>query len=434
VRESAAILSIVCDPPTASAGRVQYGQTIGQWLAPIVPLAAVLFNFALCFANTRLWGISPGTVISAEIVLIGAALGLVWNRTFTSYAILLLLAAYFYAVMVLRSEFDPKIVRDIFIPIAFFFLGFTLASPRSADRLVTILIFIALGAALIEWLAEDTYVRYFDARDYYIARGTWVEAAEDEYQTLQNFFNSTRYQNRTLLPFLGDHRVSGIFLEAVSVGNFGAIAFAWVLLRDRKRFWALTAKTVAIVTLIVLADARFGLYFCILTLLLYFAGPFIRPTMLFFAPFLVMAALVSSAGLVGKEAFSNDMMGRFLYAGHILSNIDASQVFGLQSSNIFTGMRFALDAVNDSAYTYLLVQFGIIGVVAIWALFIYSPVINNDAWRFKSVIAFYYILALAISAAVFTIKTAALLWFLYGTLNNQNRNVSSTIQTFSRPL
>ena len=55
-----------------------------------------------------------------------------------------------------------------------------------------------------------------------------------------------------------------------------------------------------------------------------------------------------------------------------------------------------------------------------WAWFIYAPVRDRDVWRFKIFVAFYFIILLNISASVFTIKTAALLWFLYGTLNNPN--------------
>jgi len=418
-----ASMNAAYSPPIASAAGIKHGITIGQRVAPIVPLAAVLYNFLLCFVNTKISGIGPSIAVAAEIVLIGIAIGLVWNRSSTMYAILLLLAAYFYAVMVYRSEFDPKIIRDILIPIVFFFLGCSLGTLKGGDRLVTILILITLGAALFEWLAVDTYVRYFDVSNYYIARGT---ADADQQQSFdqynQGFFNSTRFDNRTLLPFLGNHRVSGIFLEAPSVGNFAAIAFAWVLLRDRQRFWALIAKTFILVALVALADARFGLYFSIFTLLL----PLIRPTALFVAPFLAMAGLVTYAGVAGNEAFSNDMLGRFSYAGEILSGINSLQVFGLQVSDITSGVRFASDPVTDSAYTYLIVKFGILGAAAIWALFIYSPAADKNAARFKTVIAFYYILALTIAASVFTIKTAALLWFLYGTLNNPHRDVRYT--------
>jgi putative polymerase len=411
-------------PSALSAGEPRCAQAIGRALAPIVTGAAVLYNFVLCFVNTNLFGITPDVVVSSEIMLIAMAFGLIWNCSIRLYAILLLLAAYFFIVMLFRSQFDPKIVRDLLIPIVFFFMGRYLGSLRSADRLVTLLTLIALGAALFEWLAPDTYLRYFDVRSYYIARGT---ATEGNYHFWGGFFNSYRGEERTLLPFLGEHRVSGIFLEAPSVGNFAAVVFAWALLRDSRRFWALVAKSVVIAAMVVAADARFGLYFCFFIMALYVATPVIgsvvRPTMLFIAPFLAMIALVTYAGISWQQTGGNDLSGRMLFAGSFLNDLDPAQVFGMQALDIKSGVQFAMNAVTDSGYAYLLMEVGLLGMAAIWALFVYSPVHDRHAWRFKNVVAFYFAVLLTISVGVFTIKTAALLWFLYGTLNNPNRGV-----------
>ena len=66
------------------------------------------------------------------------------DSSYTLYAIVFLLTAYFFVVMLIRYEFDPKIVRDLLIPVVFFFLGSYLGSPRSADKLMTFLIVLAL--------------------------------------------------------------------------------------------------------------------------------------------------------------------------------------------------------------------------------------------------------------------------------------------------
>src|SRR5262249_19037576 len=160
------------------------------------------YNFVLCFLNTKLHGIGSSTVISVEVALIGMALGLVWNRSRTLYVILVLLAAYFYAIMLVRFEFDPKVLRDVLIPIAFYFLGRHFGSVSAADRLVTVLLLIALGVALWEWFAIDAFLRYFNVSDYYIARGTAnPEEQQNMLDTFQGFFNSKRFDSRTLLPF-----------------------------------------------------------------------------------------------------------------------------------------------------------------------------------------------------------------------------------------
>jgi putative polymerase len=407
--------SVEWKQPAAIFGRAGYGLTIGERIGPILTLMAVLYNLFLCFANTVVLTISPAVVISAEVVLIGSALAMVWHRSFVLNALLVALAAYFYTVMMIRAQFDPKILRDVLIPIAFFFLGCHFGTLRAADRLVTLLIIVAFAVALFEWLAPTTYSHYFNVARYYIERGT---ASQEQHQFFGGFFNSARFQNRTLLPILGDHRVSGIFLEAPSVGNFGGIAFAWILLRP-KRLWSFLLKTAAVLIIVVLADARFGLYFCLFVAAIYPLSRFIPRTMLFIGPFVAMIALVTYASAVGPKVFDNDLVGRFIYAGQILSRIYAAQVFGMGASDISTDASFAADPVNDSAYTYVLVEIGILGAGALWALFIYSRVADRTAWRFKIVVAFYYILILTIAASAFTIKTAALLWFLYGTLNRR---------------
>ena len=206
-------------------------------------------------------------------------------------------------------------------------------------------------------------------------------------------------------------------MEPVSVGNFGSIAFAWVLLRDRSRIWIFVAKMLAIATILVLADARFGFYLCIFTIVIYLAAPIIRPAILFFAPFLA----IIGAGDVCRCPLARNL-GQFdrpddFYLQDIPSrSLDPWQVLGLRISNFFVS-----GYAGDSGYGYALVKVGLVGLAAIWALFIYAPHADGDTWRFKNFIAFYIVFLLTVSASLFSIKTAALLWFLYGTLNNQNR-------------
>ncbi|MGC2079545.1 MAG: surface polysaccharide polymerase [Xanthobacteraceae bacterium] len=407
-----------------SAAEPNCAQPIGPTLAPLVVLAAVLANFGLCFVNTNVFKVNPSVVISCEIVLIAMAISLIWYRGAVLYIVFAALSVYFFSLMLVRTDFDPKIIRDLLIPFAFFFLGNYLGSLRSCDRLITVLILLTLGSALFELLALDTYLHYFDVIRYYVARGTTDPHVVAEggliikgSGTAGLYVNGTRFQDRTLLPFLGSHRVSGIFLEPVSVGNFGAIAFAWVLLRDRGRIWPLVAKTVAIAIILVLADARFGFYFCIFTLVLYLAVPVIRPTILFLAPFLVMIGLVAYAGGHWQEAPSSELAGRLMSAADSLVALDPWEVLGLRINDGFINSYS-----GDSGYGYVLGKVGLVGLIAIWALFVYAPVFDRDAWRFKVFVAFYAVSLLCISASLFTIKTAALLWFLHGTLNSHARN------------
>jgi putative polymerase len=412
-------MSLIFDSSNISVGEIGPVASTGRNFASAVTAATVLYNFLLCFVNTNLTGIGPSVVVSAEIAIIGLALGLVWYQSYILYSILVLFAVYFFAIMLARSEFDPKILRDLLIPIAFFFLGKCVGTREAADRLVSLLICVAFGAALFEWLTPDVYLHYFDVIGYYVARGT-VSGVDAESAVVfgTGFFNSLRFDSRTLLPFLGDHRVSGIFLEAPSVGNFAAIVFAWILVRDRHSHWIFAVKLAIVGAIVVLADARFGLYFCVFTVLLYIATPYIRPTMLFIAPFLAILGLLTYAITSWNGIWDNTILGRFLYAGHILTTLDPWQVYGVVASNVKIGVSFAMNAVTDSGYAYALIKIGLFGMAGIWALFVYAPVPDKDTLFFRNFVAFYYIILLSISASVFTIKTAGLLWFLYGALHS----------------
>jgi putative polymerase len=248
------------------------------------------------------------------------------------------------------------------------------------------------------------------------ARGLFIKGADS---TAGLYINGTRFGERNLLSFLGEHRVSGIFLEPVSAGNFGAIAFSWVLLRGRSRIWLLLAQILAIATILMLADARFGFYLCFLTVLVYVSAPLVRPSMLFLAPALISVALLTYAGLSGEEPWDNTLLGRFLFTGHSLATLKPLQVLGLQLSDVFTS-----GYSGDSGYGYVLAKVGLLGVAAVWALFVYAPEFDTNAWRFKIFIACYSAFLLIVSTSFFSIKTAALLWFLYGTLHTYRPSAS----------
>jgi putative polymerase len=398
-------------------------QATKQRLAQLVILGSLLFNFVLCFANTKLFDIGANHVIAVEVALIAVAFSLIWNRNERLYIILFLIVAYGFLLMALRADSDPKFIRDLVIPVLFFFVGRHIGTYRSADAVLTAAIVIVLTVSLFEWFALDTYLHYFNVLDYYVARGTVTGAAADITES-GLYISGTRFEPRTLLPILGEHRASGVFLEPVSVGNFGAIAFAWVWLRDKQRLGALLLKTLAIAAILALGDARFGAYLCCITIVIYVAAPLVRPTLLFIAPLVVMIALAAYASDGTQDAWQNTAEGRIQLAGKFLTALTPAQIFGLEDSSV---------DMADSGYAYSLVQFGVLGMLALWAVFAYAPVRDAAGLRFKAFVSFYVVFLLAISTSLFTIKTAALLWFLYGTTVNPARYSNAPPERAFRP-
>src|SRR5690606_7982816 len=137
-------------------------------------------------------------------------------------------------------------------------------------RIVRTLVLIVIAIGLVEAIFFDTYTRYINTFTYYIGLGGIAEAsAQIAGQTVT--LNGLRPEGigRTLLPqLLGSHRVSSIFLEPVSLGNFAVIIMAWALAKPTEQ-WRRTAWFLfGAMVLVVLADSRFAFYSATLLLTL----------------------------------------------------------------------------------------------------------------------------------------------------------------------
>ena len=338
-----------------------------------------------------------------EMALIGCAYLAALSRRIDLYLVSAFFLSYMLLLFALRGEIDLKAVRDVLIPIGFYFMGTQVRDIRLADRLVTISIAIVLVFGLFEYFLTELYLDFFNVLGYFIARGSLT--LEDTFGATRGLFISgLRPEPRTLLSFLGLHRVSSVFLEPVSAGNFGAIVFAWALFRTDMRY-RLVVMAAAIAT-VVLADARFGFYTCILmTLMLPFYRLVAKPVWMVL-PFLLLALIAVYGLATGTDGGANDIAGRFKVTAAILTRLDLPVVLGIATTDEFTA---------DSGLAYTLTKFGLFGFVALWAALVFAPFKDAKAWSFHSMVLIYLLLLMIISNSFFSIKTAALLWFVLGT-------------------
>lgn len=392
-------------PGHSAVGRVPGTafDTLRRQLATIAVLGGLTFNAFLCFLNTNVMGIRESHVMLFEMALIGCAYLAALSRRIDLYLVSAFFLSYMLLLFALRGEIDLKAVRDVLIPIGFYFMGTQVRDIRLADRLVTISIAIVLVFGLFEYFLTELYLDFFNVLGYFIARGSLT--LEDTFGATRGLFISgLRPEPRTLLSFLGQHRVSSVFLEPVSAGNFGAIIFAWALFRTdmRHRFVVMAA---AIAT-VVLADARFGFYTCILmTLMLPFYRLVAKPVWMVL-PFLLLALIAVYGLATGTDGGANDIAGRFKVTAAILTRLDLPVVLGIATTDEFTA---------DSGLAYTLTKFGLFGFVALWAALVFAPFKDAKAWSFHSMVLIYLLLLMIISNSFFSIKTAALLWFVLGT-------------------
>ncbi|MBB4955436.1 putative polymerase [Agrobacterium vitis] len=372
-------------------------------IASFAVVGGLLLNLFLCFVNTRIMPVSDTHVMLGEMAMLGSAFLLAIDRRVGLYVTLTVFISYMLMIFALRGAVDLKALRDVFIPIGFYFMGRSVGNVRLADRLVIASALIVLFFALYEYLALESYLDYFNVLGYYIARGT-VSLQDSFGQTRGLFISGIRPEPRTLLPFLGAHRVSSVFLEPVSAGNFGVIIYAWALFRPTMP-WRLSVMALAM-TGIVLADARFGFFTCLVITMLLPVYRLIPKTVWLVLPFILLAVIAAYGMASGVEGGPNDASGRLKVTAAILNQLDLQVVLGSRTTDIFTA---------DSGIAYTLTNFGLFGFIGLWAAFVLSPMKDAKAWVFRSMIVVYLVLLMLISNSAYSIKTAALMWFLLGT-------------------
>jgi putative polymerase len=371
-----------------------------------IVFATLSFNFVLCFVNTNVLRVGSNGVILAELALIGAALVVVLSRSREIVVVLGLWFAYCVFLSALHGAFDPKPVRDMMIPIIFYVAAREAGTPEMGDRLVMAAVAAVLAVGLFEYFLLPVYIKYFDILGYYVSRGT-VQAADAEGSSDRLFVSGMRYEGRTLLPFLGEHRVSSIFLEPVSVGNFGAICFSWIALRHWRRPLSMILRLLPVVAIFVFADARFGLFVSLAGLVVIALARFIGWVPVLLAPFAMTLVLACVGFSYPDTAWDNTLPGRLLLSGQMLSQLTPAELFAFVGVDRFT---------SDSGYTYTFTQIGLVGFAALWTLFVIAPCRDLQAWRFRLFVALYIVLLLTISNSIYSIKTGALMFYLLGTL------------------
>jgi putative polymerase len=388
------------------------------WIPCTLVFIAISFNFFLCFVNTNIAAISPAHLIGSELVIILMAfiashrsIGLVEAAVIIAIVLYLLMLVLVRYANSATGEFDVKIIRDILIPIAFFLLGTRVSSLESVDKFVRFCAIVVSIFCVVEFFFFDSFIKYFDIISYYVSRGTLEY--QSEYWTGKLFINSVRPEGRSLLPFLGSARISSIFLEPISPGNFAVILFFWAVVRSKfeKTFYFGMFAMAIFIT--VMADNRFGVYLGVLAVALSMAPISYLRIGAMIAPFAAMIVLFGFGFAYPDGDIDNSFFGRFLFSGLFLTSFDMSNWFGFREADI---------TAVDSGYAYTISRTGILGLIALWTLLMSLKGENSQFQMYRAFCAIFVAAALCVSVP-FSIKIASLLWFLLGVLSTRRDQV-----------
>ncbi|WP_193001466.1 polysaccharide polymerase [Aeromonas simiae] len=374
-------------------------------------LASVLYQSLLCMVNTLLFAINPTLVALVEALIYGGVLLLVYRRLPLGLALLALLALVnLLSLTVLRGLLDAKSVRDILIIVLFFWLGLRHGSAALVDKVLLLVVGVALLLGLFEWLALEWYIRVFHTFSYFVNQSGIGRDGGAIFSGQALTLNGFRPDGigRTILPWLfGPHRISSIFLEPVSLGNFSVIVLIWALCREGERRVSLLLAAGAAM-LIALSDSRFGLAMSAMLIALRLLLPLRATALLALAPWAMMAAVYIYSNCFFEGAYSDSFVGRLTYTGKVLGTLEVGDMLGLQSP---------LGNYGDMGYAYVLTRFGLPFLLLGWGLLWLIPLHSAPALRVRALISLYIAMILSISGtSLFALKSAGLLWFLVGSL------------------
>ena len=394
------------DTPVEAADVPQLA-TFDKRLVIAILVASVVYQALLCFINTEVFSISRALVGVAEAAILLACLPLLARRLLPGVLIIALLAGAMLCLLSLFSgAINIKAFRDVAIPLCYFWLGCNIGRPEIADRALVFIISIILAIGFFELFFLDQFTEFFNIFQYYVNIGN-LETITSYVRESKLQLNGMRPEGigRTLLPqLIGPHRVSSVFLEPVSLGNFATLTAAWGLSREKSDWRQGAFFVFAAVVLMVLSDSRFALVTVSMMVIMRFTLNTKLMNFAVLAPFVCLGVLVL-AGLNSSGHIGDNYSGRLAISGWSLLGFDAATLLGAVPP-----MNF-----GDQGYAYVLSSFGLPLCLLLWFTIWMLPMPDDRGIRFRAYISIYTALILCVSGtSLFALKSASVLWFMLG--------------------
>jgi len=371
-----------------------------------IVIATVVYQAVLCLLNTYGLSASRALLGLAEAVILTACLPFIARRLLPGVIIVIAICGAMFCLQAFASaSLNIKTFRDLAIPLCYFWLGCNIGRIDLASRALTYAIWVVLFMGAFELFFLDQYTNVFNIFSYYVNTGNLEPVPNFINSKLQ--LNGTRPEGigRTLLPeLLGAHRVSSVFLEPVSLGNFATICAAWGLsLNNGELRKTLFFVTLAIV-MIVISDSRFALTTVSLMVIMRLAISGKALYLPLVAPFVTIALLLV-LGAEGGRFLEDSFHGRLALSGQALHEFTLSTLFATVKAKPYA----------DMGYAHLISAFGLPIALLLWFSLWLLPMPDEQSQRFRSLAAIYIVLILCVSGySLYALKTSGVLWFLMG--------------------
>ena len=381
---------------------------IAQWAAASLLAASVLFNALLAWTNGHVTPLTPSMVSVVQAAIVLAALGLgalqpiALSGRWIAMAWLLVMAALLTSAI--RAQLEPKIIGDILLIPAFILLGARVEGPV-LRRTVIMLQALIVTVGLWELLRPEQFGAFFRVQDYYV--NTRGFKAEDFWAGGDLFVSSERAHGRMLLDGFGFHRGSSLFLEPVSLGNWAVVTaiFTGAMWGALGRL-ARTFMIASVAALLVICDGRLALTVILLFCLWLPLCRFIPDRLAaFYLPgLLVLLMLGGMLGLLGGPG--DNFAGRLTFGMQALGDMKLDRMLGVAENPIM---------LDDAGWADFVQSQSLVVALGLWLFLGLTRFGDAPGQRIaKHGVLLFITLCLPVSNSLLSIKTAALMWMIYG--------------------
>ncbi|TCU18316.1 putative polymerase [Rhizobium sullae] len=375
-----------------------------------VGVLSVTYNCLLAFINHNITPLASSHVVLSEILLLVYSFGFILKRGLYEEDLAplgYLLATIFLTIYVMVTNRAGYIdhLRNVLIIFAFVIMG-RWTNERTLKLIFKTCCIVVLAVLICEIVSVQAYVALFHPAEYFentrgVPRAT--------YSDIGLFRGALGFPSRFSFGII-DHRSSSIFLEQVSLANFcGVLVIYLVSFSNRLRLFDRLLFLFTVVLILVTNDTRTMLIFSVVCLGGYFVYPWIPKI----CDFLMMPAIITMGFVIHAfrpDAHEDDFVGRISGTVRNIFAMDIPATLGLELEKATTFV--------DSGYVYITYGATIFGLILFWLFVSFFPAgeTPNQKRLAHSLSLFMFLNLMIGSTAIFSMKTAGLVWLLVGFL------------------
>jgi hypothetical protein len=376
----------------------------------LVGVLSVTYNAILAYINHNIMPLTPTPVVISELLLLTISFGYILKKGIFEEDLVplgylgLTIVLTLYVIVISRSPYIDHL-RNVLIIAAFVIMG-RWVNTRTLKLIFRICCLAVLIVLIIECVSTPEYVALFHPAEYFQnTRG--VPPAT--YSNVGLFRGALGFEGRFSFGLI-DHRSSSIFLEQVSLANCcGVLVIYLVSFASRLGLFDKAILLATIVLILTTNDTRTMLIFTIISFGGYLIYPYVPKILdLLMMPLIILVGFIINAE---KPTITGDnFVGRINVTVKAMLGMDLSAFIGLSVEQV--------QIFVDSGYVFIIYGGTIFGLILFWLFVAFYPAGETaNQKRLSHALSLFMFLNLMIgSTAIFSMKTAGLVWLMVGYL------------------